>query len=137
MSETARWLIAITGLVFAAGFVAFPFIAPPESLAVNGFIVGAVGATICLLISLLCFPGPARPIAARLIGAAVFAAYAFYLVDMIRTQPHLTPTDHPGHTDLKHAIVGFVVIGVPAAYVAVTGSFPRWTVLKDRLHHNS
>jgi hypothetical protein len=63
-------------------------------------------------IALACLVPRSRPVTLRLIGAAVFATYTVYLYQDF---------DKP-----KVWRAFLCVFGLPAAYVAVMGKYPRW-----------
>lgn len=71
----------------------------------------------CVLIALACFSRTARTPALRLIGAAIFVAYAFYLVSELRRGTFRL---------YSGALEGFFVFGLPGLYLALRGIYPSW-----------
>jgi Na+-driven multidrug efflux pump len=78
----------------------------------------------CLTGALACFLPAIRPIALRLIGATVFLVFFGYLAGMVISGP--LQGSSRGEMSLINSIVGFLVFGLPAGYVAVKGQYPRW-----------
>lgn len=127
MSATARWTIAIIGLLCAASFAAVALLSPPDSLTERNRwgIWGMV--VFCALFPFVCFPGPLRSTASRLIGAAIFLTCVAYIVSEVGQPLPALGTYRRSDPNLINAALAFVVFGIPAGYVAVTGRLPGWT----------
>lgn len=116
MSRGARIALGIVLVAMALGFAAVGWLA--AGVVEDRFQVGmaalagfsAVGAMACLWAA-------SRPVTVRLVGLVVFLAFAAYLVDALVSGPP------EGRAE---AAAGFVVLGVPAGFVAITGRYPRW-----------
>jgi hypothetical protein len=79
----SRWIIAGVGVLSGGSVLWFLLIQPIAPTAAAGK-VGIIGiALVCFSISAVCFPGPLRGPAARLIGMVVFLSYLFHALDMI------------------------------------------------------
>lgn len=71
-------------------------------------------AAFCAFIALACLAPRSRPVALRVIGLAVFVAFACYVFGSY------------GRPDFWRALAGFGVFGLPAGYVALVGKYHRW-----------
>jgi hypothetical protein len=69
------------------------------------------------------FPA-SRPIVLRLIGDTVFLAFLIYVISMMVSGTLLGISR--GDMSLVNSIIAFLVFGLPAGYVAITGRYPRW-----------
>jgi hypothetical protein len=122
MSRIACWVLGSFALLFAATFV-LTVSNSPEPLLLW------ICAGFCVLISLACFSTVAHGPAIRLIGATVFAVYAFYLFDAL-SRILRTPLDGHFHwrwlTAFEGPFEGLIVFGLPGLYVAIRGRYPLW-----------
>jgi hypothetical protein len=66
------------------------------------------------IVAVACLVPRSKPLAVRLIGAAVCGAFAVYAGSSFGTDNFLP------------ALAGFAVLGVPGAYVAISGRYPSW-----------
>jgi hypothetical protein len=72
-------------------------------------------AAFCTSIALACLVPGCCPIVLRVIGAVVFVVFALILYSSF------------GEPNFRRTLTGFCVIGLPAGYVAVMGTYPRWS----------
>lgn len=112
MSYGARLAIAITALVGGAAFLAIGLTHGSRLPAGAAPFYGM--AFFCALVVVACMWRASRPLALRLIGAPVFLLYVANVYARLNTD------------ELSWAITGFIVFGLPAAYVTVYGRYPPW-----------
>ena len=117
MSAGARWTIAIFSLFCAVSF-AYVALAMPGALEPKG-IVGQLLVFLfplfCLAITVSCFSGPLRNIAARFLGGCVFALSIGYIASEIGNPfPNLS-NYRRSDTNIVNAILFFVVFGLPVS----------------------
>jgi MFS family permease len=112
MSTGGRVILGVACALIAAGFAVLATLYSdtfPEGTwplyALAGF---------CTLIALACLVPASGPVALRIIGAVVCGAFALYVYASL---------DSP---NFWRALSGFVVLGLPAGFVALTGKYPRW-----------
>lgn len=122
MSRWARWSIGVAALLGGSSLLlAADHPIPPLEAAI---IVGGFG-----LILVACFSEIGRPVAVRVIGAAVSFTYFAYLLISIDSyySPRLAIDFEvkPSVVFLR-ALAGFLLWGVPGLYVMITGKFPWW-----------
>lgn len=112
MSKFSRVTIGTTLILCAVGFVAVaPLLgadSPKGALPFYGM------AGFCVIAAMACFTPRGRVVTLRIVGATIAAAYGWYVVQSI------------GGDDFGRAVRGAIVIGLPAAFVAVTGGYPKW-----------
>jgi hypothetical protein len=130
VSTVSRIVIALFSLFCGLSFI---------WLAAEGFIPNAAGGYIvggvCVAIAVMCLSTELRPFIARIIGAAVFLGCCGYLYSEL-THPHpiiQRRAYHKSDTNPLNATLAFIAFGLPAGFVAVTGKFPTWTRLGDKL----
>ena len=120
MSRSARWILGLFALLFAAIFAYSEQLAPSRApllvYALAGF---------CFLIAVACFSRRWRGPAIRVIGFTVFFAYASYLVYELFWEP-AKPYVGRSEPHRLNAILGLIVFGLPGLHVAVSGKYPRW-----------
>jgi hypothetical protein len=131
MGRTSRWTMVIFCLVFAGLTLSIPLTMPESGVPLSkSLIVVAV----LLVIALACFPGRFQKALVRLIAAGVFlGCVAYIVVEAGKPLPDLA-NYRRSDTNIVNALIAMVIFGVPAAYVAVKGEFPKWTILGSRLH---
>lgn len=126
MSAPARWTIAITCLLFAAGVVSLHWTMPLAGVSAAGT---AAITGFLLLIAAACVRGPLQAVAGRLIAVSVFAMCVGYIVSEIgRPLPTLRTYRHSG-TNPVNAVLAFCTFGLPAGYFALKGRLPDWSAL--------
>ena len=84
-------------------------------------------AALFLIGAATCYPGRHNVVTARICGGAGFAA-SLAMVVAAMMDPRVTgsnPNQEAMHQAMGTAWI-FVVVGIPAAYAAVTGRLPRW-----------
>lgn len=122
MSRWARWSIGVaallggSSLLFAANHP-IPRLEAATIIAVFGLVVVA------------CFSEIGRPIAVRIIGAAVAFTYFSYLlisVDSYYFRKLAIDFGVKPWGVFLLAFAGFLLWGVPGLYVMITGKFPWW-----------
>jgi hypothetical protein len=123
MSRGAALGLGAVLLLITVGFVATVWWARglegTERMSIAMWLMAAfsgAGALACLL-------PRSRPVALRLLGGTVFLACVGYLVAMLVGGPLWQPSRGPS---IMSAILCFTVFGIPAGYVAITGSYPHW-----------
>ncbi|WP_146242379.1 hypothetical protein [Acaryochloris thomasi] len=114
MSAGSRIIIAVIALVCAAGF--FLTALEPNGLADSYTFYGF--AVFCLVIAISSLSPKSHPITLRMIGTIIFCGY------LTHAGGSLT------HGHLGRALVGLLVCGLPAGYLAIQGKYLRWGVLK-------
>src|SRR5438552_3001935 len=100
MSAGARVTLAVVGSLFAVAFAALGALYGEHFPKGRAPFYGL--AVFCELIALACLSARSRPVAVRMIGAAIFGACAFYVYDTDRG---------PG---FRRALAAFVTFGLPA-----------------------
>lgn len=112
MSTGARVTV---GLVALACGVSFLFIAitagdvfPTGPMPFYGF------AVFCFVVFVACLFRKSRPLTLRIIGGVLCLSYLFYLYDSIQKG------------NWPWALAGFLVVGLPAGYLMITGTYPEW-----------
>lgn len=106
MSRVSRIIIGLFSLLFSYGI----------ALKVwdNPSVLGWAVLLVFLMISLASFSDRSHPLTLRIIGGAVFSAYAVYLISEF------------GKPQMWQALRGFIVFGLPGLYVAVFAKYPIW-----------
>ncbi len=123
MSRWARWSIGVAALLGGSSLLlAADHPIPPLEAAI---IIAVFG-----LIVVACFSEIGRPIAVRVIGAAVFFTYFCYLFISLDSPYYSRRLGidfevKPWVVVLK-ALAGLLLWGVPGLYVMITGKFPWW-----------
>ena len=138
MSRTARWIIALFSLFCAASFTYVVVSAPNtfEPRGVLGHLSLYLFPVFCLAITVTCFRGPLRNIAARFLSGCVFALTIAYIVSEIGSPlPRLASYRRSDH-NLLNALLCFAVFGLPAAAVLFRGTFLGNTVEVDEDREN-
>lgn len=130
MSAISRWIIAIFSLLGAVMVAKLPL---GEEVTTQQRVTQWGVAGFCVLIAVACFPGRGRAVAVRIIGAAVFVACVGYIFDQWKLPVDLLHSQR-SDPNIINAVVAFLTFGLPGGYVAVTGKFPRWTMLGEKLH---
>lgn len=126
MSLSARWILGLFALLFAAILIYSEQLAPSR---VPWLVY--VLAAFCGLIALACFSRTWRGAAIRIIGFMVFLAYASYVVHELfweRAKPY-TGRSEP---HWLNAILGLIVYGLPGLYFAVGGL--KWGKGRGGIH---
>jgi hypothetical protein len=118
-SRGTRWVLGSFALLFAIIFVYSEQLAPSRApLAVY------VLAGFCGLMALACFaPKWSGPVV-RILGLAVFLAFASYLVHELLREP-AKPYAGRSEPHWFNAILWLIVFGMPGLYVALRGKYPR------------
>jgi hypothetical protein len=86
--------------------------------------------TFCEVVAVGCLFVRSRPFALRIVGAAVCGAYLWYTKDVWRKPIHLD-FDASSEHGLIGALFGLFLFGLPGAYVAVTGRYPRLAIFSE------
>lgn len=106
MSRVSRIIIGLFSLLFSCGMALYVWD--------NSGVLGWAVLIVFLMISLACFSDRSHPLTLRIIGGAVFSAYAIYLISEF------------GKPDIRRALRGLIVFGLPGLYVAVKAKYPIW-----------
>ena len=112
MSPGARITIGVATAISAVLFV-LTGIAFGKELPNGPWPLYGLGA-FCGIVALACLVPRSRPVTLRIIGAAIFVIFAHYAYDSY------------GKDNFNRALVGFLVLGLPAGFVAITGGYPTW-----------
>jgi hypothetical protein len=118
MSKGSCIAIGITALACCIGFVYVGISLGPQCP--YGATPFNVIAAFCGILSLACLVKSSRALTLRLLGAAVCGAYVWGVYLFVTAQGHVAIAD------VIKVILGFAVFGLPAAYVAITGTYPKW-----------
>ena len=126
MSRGARWTLGGAMLLIAAGFAAIPLTFPLPSRGANcilGALAGFAG-----LVALACFSAAVRPVAVRIVAAAVLAVSIGYVATQaaaVRSLADVMPWWHDGPSFHK-SLLFLGIFGLPSAHVVRTGRYPTW-----------
>lgn len=131
MSAFSRWTIAVFCILGTIGLVVVCISSGVEPGQQRAF--GVLGVFL-MLIAVACFPGPGRAVAVRLLGATVFAVCVGYIFTESRHPLPAIQNYRRSEPNPINAVIAFLLFGLPGGYVALWGKFPRWTILRDKLH---
>ena len=120
MSRGAKGTLGVLALIVGVCFVPVAFTLPDT----RGQ-VGCLGvATFCILIGAACLSTTIRPFAVRAIAAVVLSAAVWYCISMFTGGP--ATSGQRSQPSMWNAVMFAMVFGLPALYVLVTGTYPRW-----------
>ncbi|MEO0376771.1 MAG: hypothetical protein AAF329_19560 [Cyanobacteria bacterium P01_A01_bin.17] len=114
MSAGSRIIIAAIASVCAAGF--FLTALDPNGLADSYAFYGC--AVFCVVVAIASLSSKSHPITLRMIGTIIFYGYLTHVGSSLT------------HGHLGRALIGLLVCGLPAGYLAIQGKYLRWGVLK-------
>ncbi len=112
MSNGARLTLAIALAIATVGFFLTGLLLG-EGLP-RGATPFYILALVSLAGSLACLVPRTRPLTLRIVGGSILAAYSAYVYSSL------------GGANLARALTGFVVFGLPSAYLLIWGTWPRW-----------
>lgn len=118
MSAGSRIIIAAISMICAAGFYLTAL--DPSDLPAGAHVFYGM-AMLCVVIAIASLFPKSHPITLRMIGTIIFCGYITYVIDSIQTY------------HLVRALVGLIICGFPAGYVAIKGRYPRWGELSQVL----
>ncbi len=124
MSRAGRVTLGIVLVLLACGFlaVAWSMRGLPEMRA--GAIGSLVFAVLCAIGAVACLFRASGPVTLRVIGGAIFLADCWYIVSTVMEGKIVSGSR--AKPSLLNAIMLFLLVGLPAAYVMITGRYPRW-----------
>jgi hypothetical protein len=112
MNTGAQIAIGIAALVTAIGFAVI------GTNFGNAFPKGAwpfyAVAAFCGVVAITCFVRRSQRVLLRIIGLVICGIYLWYASTTF------------GEKNFGRAVAGFIAIGLPAGYLAITGGYPRW-----------
>jgi hypothetical protein len=118
MSRGAAITLGIACLLCGIGFAFVPM------LGVGASPTGIYSmAAFCLLIATACLVPRSRPVTLRIVAVGVFVTCAWYVWS---TRRAAWWPGQQGQPSLGRAVLAFFSFGLPAAYVAIRGWYPRW-----------
>ena len=109
MSKGARIAIGIVALIGAFGF----WLTAQDTEGLPSGPLMFYGLTaFFILIAIACFVPKSHPVTLRVIGSSIFVSYVWYVFDSIQ------------NGNLRQALLGLVIWGVPSGYLAIFGTYP-------------
>jgi hypothetical protein len=122
MSASARWVLGLFALLFAVIFVYSERTAPS-----NAPYLMYLFAAFCVFLAVACFSRNWRVPAARVIGFMILLGVTIFIVEELFQdfQNHFE-NGIPWHW--FGLIILFLIYGLPGAYVAVRGKYPKWAI---------